>query len=69
MIATKFSFQMNHASVCGTLMAAFVLDAIPVDAAFQSALLNDTVAEHPELWFGVRFRIMDNLICYELNVI
>ncbi|GFU91862.1 transposable element Tcb2 transposase [Trichonephila clavipes] len=28
----------------GTMMAAFVLDAMPVNAAFQSALLNDIVA-------------------------
>ncbi|GFV32284.1 transposable element Tcb2 transposase [Trichonephila clavipes] len=59
LISTKLSFQMNHASICGTMMAAFVLDAIQVNAAFQSG--------HPELWFGVRFRIMDNPICYELR--
>ncbi|GFV46125.1 transposable element Tcb2 transposase [Trichonephila clavipes] len=27
LIVTKLSFQMNHASICGTIMAAFVLDA------------------------------------------
>ncbi|GFW47845.1 transposable element Tcb2 transposase [Trichonephila clavipes] len=36
LIGTKLSFQMNHASVCGTMMAAFVLDAIPVNAAFPN---------------------------------
>ncbi|GFV53333.1 transposable element Tcb2 transposase [Trichonephila clavipes] len=30
--------------ICGTMMAAFVLDAMPVNAAFQSALLNEIVA-------------------------
>ncbi|GFX37715.1 HTH_Tnp_Tc3_2 domain-containing protein [Trichonephila clavipes] len=44
LIGTKLSFQMNHASICGTMMAAFVLDATPVNAVFQSALSNDIVA-------------------------
>ncbi|GFY28601.1 transposable element Tcb1 transposase [Trichonephila clavipes] len=69
LIGTKLSFQMNRGSLCGTLRAAFVLDAMPVNATFQSALSNDIVAEHSELWFGVRFRIMDDLIYYELRVI
>ncbi|GFX75800.1 hypothetical protein TNCV_2237721 [Trichonephila clavipes] len=33
-VGTKLSFQMNHASICGTMMVAFVLDAMPVNAAF-----------------------------------
>ncbi|GFT60398.1 transposable element Tcb2 transposase [Trichonephila clavipes] len=37
-------FSDEHASICGTMMAAFMLDAMPVNAAFQSALLNDLVA-------------------------
>ncbi|GFX54456.1 uncharacterized protein TNCV_2593901 [Trichonephila clavipes] len=28
LIGIKLSFQMNHASICGTMMAAFVLDAL-----------------------------------------
>ncbi|GFS76420.1 HTH_Tnp_Tc3_2 domain-containing protein [Trichonephila clavipes] len=44
LIGTKLSFQMNHASICGTMMVAFVSDARPVNAAFQSALWNDIVA-------------------------
>ncbi|GFX51547.1 uncharacterized protein TNCV_5012511 [Trichonephila clavipes] len=44
LIGTKLSFQINHASSCGTMMAAFVLDAMPVNAAFQSAFSNDIVA-------------------------
>ncbi|GFV51560.1 transposable element Tcb2 transposase [Trichonephila clavipes] len=40
----KLSFQMNHASICGTMMAAFVPDAMPVNAAFKSALSNDILA-------------------------
>ena len=63
----KLSFQMNHISVCGTMMAAFVLDAMSLSAAFKSALSNDLVAKHPELWSGVRFRIVDDPISYELR--
>ncbi|GFY11222.1 HTH_Tnp_Tc3_2 domain-containing protein [Trichonephila clavipes] len=44
LIGTKYSFQMNPASISGAMMAAFVLDALPVNAAFQSALSNDIVA-------------------------
>ncbi|GFW82423.1 uncharacterized protein TNCV_3819031 [Trichonephila clavipes] len=51
------------------MVAAFVLDAMAVKAVFQSALLNNIVAYHPKLWFGVRFRIMDDPICYKLRVI
>ncbi|GFX17615.1 uncharacterized protein TNCV_474151 [Trichonephila clavipes] len=35
LIGTKLSFQMNHVSICGTMMTAFELDAMPVNAAFQ----------------------------------
>ncbi|GFW84904.1 transposable element Tcb2 transposase [Trichonephila clavipes] len=38
LISTKLSFQRNHASICGTMMAAFVLDAMSVNAEFQSVL-------------------------------
>ena len=68
LIGTKLSFQMNHASIYGTIMAAFVLEAMPVNAAFQSALSN-IVAEHPELWSEVRFHITDDPIFRELWVI
>ncbi|GFV50086.1 mariner transposase [Trichonephila clavipes] len=37
----------------GTTMAAFVLDAMPVNATFQSTLSNDIVAYQPKLWFGM----------------
>ncbi|GFT55435.1 transposable element Tcb2 transposase [Trichonephila clavipes] len=40
-IGTKLSVQMNRASICGTMMAAFVLDAMLVNAAFPSAISND----------------------------
>ncbi|GFW84780.1 transposable element Tcb2 transposase [Trichonephila clavipes] len=58
---------MNQASICGAMMATFVLDAMLVNVAFQSALSNDIGAYHQELWSGVQFRIMDDPICYELR--
>ncbi|GFS59413.1 uncharacterized protein TNCV_3725521 [Trichonephila clavipes] len=67
LISIKLSFQMNHASICGTMLATFVLDSMPVNAVFQSALSNDIVVKHPELCFGVGFRMMDDSICYELK--
>ena len=69
LIGTKLSFQMNHASICGTMMAVCVFDTMPVNAAFQSALMNDIVAKHPELWSRVRFCNMTHPICYKLRVI
>ena len=69
LIGPKLSFRMNHASICETMMAAFVLDSMPLNAAFQSTLSNDIVAEHSQLRFGVRFQIMDDPIYYELSVI
>ncbi|GFT36705.1 transposable element Tcb2 transposase [Trichonephila clavipes] len=44
LIGTKLSFQMNPASICGTMINAFMVDAMPVNAAFQSALSNNIVA-------------------------
>ena len=32
----KLSFQMNYDSICGTMMAALVLNSMPTNAAFQS---------------------------------
>ncbi|GFX48185.1 uncharacterized protein TNCV_4115201 [Trichonephila clavipes] len=40
----KLSFQMNHASICETIMVALVLEVMPLNAAFQGALSNDIVA-------------------------
>ena len=53
LIGTRLSFQVNHVS---TMMTGYVLDSMPVNAAFHSALSNDILAEHPGLWFGVQFR-------------
>ncbi|GFX79753.1 HTH_Tnp_Tc3_2 domain-containing protein [Trichonephila clavipes] len=42
LIGTKLSFQMNHASICGTMRVAFMF--VPMNAAFRSTLSNDIVA-------------------------
>ncbi|GFU84791.1 transposable element Tcb2 transposase [Trichonephila clavipes] len=44
LIGARLSFQMNHASIWETMMDAFVLDAMPVNAAFQSAVSNEIIA-------------------------
>ena len=51
------------------MMVTFVLDAMLVNAALQSASSNYIVAEQPELWSRVGFPVMDDPICYELRVI
>ena len=50
-------------------MATFVLYALLVNAALYNAFSNGKLADNSELWFGVRFRIMDDPICYELKAI
>ena len=52
-IFTKLSFLMNHAVICGTMISAFVLDSMPVNTAFQSALSNDIVADYLNIWYEV----------------
>ncbi|GFU85925.1 transposable element Tcb2 transposase [Trichonephila clavipes] len=37
LIGLNLSFQVNHPSICGVMMAAFMLDAMLVNAAFRSA--------------------------------
>ena len=69
LIGTKLYFQMNYASIYRTMMAVFVLGAMPINTAFENALSNSIEGEHPELWSGVRFWILDDPICYELRVI
>ena len=63
LIGKKLFFKMNHVSICRTIIAAFVLDAMLFNTAFQSALSIDIMAEHPELWSEVQFRITADLIC------
>ena len=51
------------------MMAVLELDAMPVNAEFQSVLSKDIMAEHPELRTGARFHIKDDPVSYELKVI
>ena len=50
---TKVSFQMNHASISGTLMATYMVDTVPINAVFQSVLSNNIVAKHQYMVSGV----------------
>ena len=59
---------MYHASHSGAMMDAFVLNAMPINAAFQSALSKDVITEHPELWSEVRFRVLDDPFCNEMRI-
>ena len=34
LLEIKLSFQMNHASICGTMMVEFVLDVMADNAVF-----------------------------------
>ena len=36
---------------------------------FPKCVIERILAEHPELWSGVRFRIMEDPICYEMRII
>ena len=69
LVDTKLSFQMNQTSIGGAMMSTFMLDAIPVNADFQSAFSNDSVAKRPETWSEVRFHITDGQVYYKLRVI
>ena len=44
------------------MMAAFVLDTMPVNAAFRRVLSNGIVSEHPKLKSEARFRMMNDPI-------
>ena len=51
-------------------MAMFELDAMLVNAVFQSVLSsNDIAPKHPKLWSGMWFRMKDDPICYESRLI
>ena len=50
------------------MIAALVLDSMLVNAATLSALSNYIVTEYPKLWSRLRFRIIEDAICFELRV-
>ncbi|GFV32855.1 hypothetical protein TNCV_4685631 [Trichonephila clavipes] len=51
-ISHKLSFLRNPALICGTIMTAFVLNAMPGNAFFQSAFSNIIMARQPDIWLG-----------------
>lgn len=48
------------------MMIVFMLDDMPVNATFWSALVKVILDEHPELWSGLRLCTIDDFSCYEL---
>ena len=48
LIGTKLFFKMNYASVSGSIVAAFVFDAMLVNLACQSTLSSDILTENPK---------------------
>ncbi|GFW12050.1 transposable element Tcb2 transposase [Trichonephila clavipes] len=67
LIGTKLSFQMNHASICGTMMAAFMLDAMPVHAAFWSERHNGLISG-VTVWGAISYHEQSNLLRIEGNL-
>ncbi|GFS94061.1 transposable element Tcb2 transposase [Trichonephila clavipes] len=49
LIGTKMSFQMNRASICGTLVAAFMLDAMPGELCLPECVTE----RHSDITTGV----------------
>ena len=49
LIVTELNFQKDHTSVFGKMMAAFMLNVVPVHDAFQSVFSIYIEAEHSEL--------------------
>ncbi|GFT21610.1 uncharacterized protein TNCV_617151 [Trichonephila clavipes] len=65
-IGTKLSFQTNHASMCWAMMATFVLEALPVNAAFQSTFSGLTPGV--VVWGTISYHKRSNLIRIEGNL-
>ena len=68
LICTMLYFQMNHASICGTISVRHHAGQRCLPECIPSDISSDMVAEHPKLRSGVRFRIMNDPTRYELRV-
>ncbi|GFY19487.1 uncharacterized protein TNCV_4646611 [Trichonephila clavipes] len=56
---------MNHASICGRIrVRCYASERCHTECGIERQWSNNS-----NLWFGVRFRIRDVPICYELRVI
>ncbi|GFV57869.1 transposable element Tcb2 transposase [Trichonephila clavipes] len=62
LIGIKLTFPMNHVSIWGTMMAAFMVDAMPVNAAFLSALSDD-------IYSGLTHGVMPNTCNFFLGLL
>lgn len=65
-ICNNYFSLVNLVLICDTMMAAYVLIAMPVNATFRSALPNAIVDEYWELWSELQLCITDDRSCYEL---
>ncbi|GFU39210.1 uncharacterized protein TNCV_1902941 [Trichonephila clavipes] len=70
LIGTKLSFQRNHASICGTIMAAFALVAMPVDPAFPEYITERHSGLTPGImvWGAILHHGRANLLQIEGNL-
>ncbi|GFT35980.1 hypothetical protein TNCV_4342901 [Trichonephila clavipes] len=62
LIGNKLSFLKNSVLVCETMMTTFVLDAMPVNTAFHSALSNVIRGR----WWG--FGLQCNFVSWAISV-
>ena len=61
-------FQMNYASFCGAMMAAFVLDLMLINTAFKSVIdLHSGRALGNMIWGVISFHGLFNLLQIESN--
>lgn len=69
-IGIKSLILMNPALICGTIVTAFVLDAMLVNDTIQKALSIIIEGKHTELWCRVRSVCITNgHSCYDMWVI
>lgn len=68
-IAVSCFYLTNPGLTCDTTMAAFILNVMPLNATFRSAISNIIVDEHRKLWSGMLLDIMDYRSCYDLRII
>ncbi|GFW28384.1 hypothetical protein TNCV_4640491 [Trichonephila clavipes] len=70
LISTKLFFQMNHASVWGTVMAAFVLYAMLVNAAFTECVIkrHSGLTTGVMVWSVISYHGRSNLLRIESNL-
>ncbi|GFT26666.1 transposable element Tcb2 transposase [Trichonephila clavipes] len=67
LIGTKMSFQMNHASICGTMMGTFMLDAMPVNIPEWVIKRHRGIISRVVVWDVISYHGRSNLLRIEGN--